>query len=86
MLIGGAIGSSSLKRATRISGSRWRHERDQLVGMGLLNCSEKREIREDGIRRVKYYFLTKKGVEVARHVQAMTDLLVEDHAPEVSIV
>lgn len=81
--MGGTIGSSSLKRVTRISGSRWRQERAQLIEMGLMSFAERREIREDGVRRVKYYSLTKKGIEVAKHVQEMGHLLVRDHFPEI---
>ncbi len=50
--------------------------------MGLISCMARREIREDGIRQVKYYALTDKGVEVARHVQAMTVLLAENDFEE----
>ena len=53
-----------------------------LVQMGLMSYNEKKEIRDDGIRRVKYYSLTQKGIEVARHIQAMTHLLVHEHLPE----
>lgn len=43
--------------------------------MGLISCIARKEIRIEGIRQVKYFALTDKGIEIARHVQAMTLLL-----------
>lgn len=78
LFIGGAIGSSSVLRVARISGSTWKKEKNLLIEKGLVSYSKRREIREDGVRQVKNYSLTEKGIEVARHVRMIAHLLGQE--------
>ncbi len=84
ILVGGTLSSSSLMRDARISGSTWKKERALLFRMGLLSCAERRMTQDDKIRRVKFYSLTEKGNEVARHLRTIAYLLTRDQAPEIS--
>ena len=72
------MASSSLTRRARISGSTWKKEKAILIQMGLLSYVERKEIHEDGIKRIKYYSLTEKGKEVAAHVGKIAKLLGQD--------
>jgi hypothetical protein len=78
LLFSGALGSSSVMKSARISGSTWKKERTLLLRMGLLGYRDTMEMREGGIRRTKYYFLTEKGKEVAGHIQSVSHLLHKD--------
>ena len=51
--------------------------------MGLLDCAERREFHEDGIRRVKYYSLSERGHEIAMHVRSISHLLVQHETVEI---
>lgn len=82
IFVGGTMASSTLTANARISGSTWKKEKTLLIQMGLLSYSERKEIHEDGIRRVKYYSLTEKGNQVAVHVGTIANLLGQDHLLE----
>ena len=78
------MASSSLTRRARISGSTWKKEKAILIQMGLLSYVERKEIHEDGIKRIKYYSLTEKGKEVAAHDGKIAKQLGQDSLLEIS--
>jgi len=62
----------------RLSGSTWKKESFVLVESGLIGFSERKIIGESGIVRVKSYFLTRKGNEIAEQIENVSEMIGED--------
>lgn len=61
-----------------MSGSTWKKESSLLVESGLIEFEELKSMGERGIIRAKFYFLTRKGEELAKQIKGVSEMIGEE--------
>ena len=77
LLTEGGLGTASLLESVGVSGKTLAKEKSKLEHLGLLSISDSKRITKEGIKKSKVHCLTPKGVDVAKSVSQISDLLSE---------